>query len=114
VRRWHGHRLVGIDSSLIHLPNIRIGLLRADSGFADESFFGTAQEAGLAFIVVAPLTRPIQRLCRHADGRDGPAQGRRGLSPITDFPLCQCRAEGENRDRLFDPGLRTARVCRVA
>jgi hypothetical protein len=48
-------------------PHIRIGLLRADSGFADESVLCAAEEAGLAFIVVARLTSPVQKFCRHAD-----------------------------------------------
>jgi hypothetical protein len=54
--------------------HIRIGLLRADSGFADENFFCAAEQAGLAFIVVAPLTSPIQRLCRHTDAHWQPTE----------------------------------------
>jgi Transposase DDE domain group 1 len=51
-------------ATLRGLPShIRIGLLRADSGFGDQSFLCAAQEAGLAFIVVARLSSPIQRLC---------------------------------------------------
>jgi hypothetical protein len=57
-----------LRATLQGLPtHIRIGLLRADSGFADESFLCAAQEAGLAFIVVARLTSPVQKFCRHAD-----------------------------------------------
>jgi hypothetical protein len=57
-----------LRATLQALPaHIRIGLLRADTGFADESVLRAAQEAGLAFIVVARLTSPVQRLCRHAD-----------------------------------------------
>jgi len=57
-----------LRATLQGLPaHIRIGLLRADSGFADESVLCAAEEAGLAFIVVARLTRPVQKLCRHAD-----------------------------------------------
>lgn len=64
-----------LRATLQGLPaHIRVGLLRADSGFADESFFGTAEQAGLAFIVVAPLTRPIQRLCRHTDAHWQPTE----------------------------------------
>ena len=46
---------------------IRIGRLRADSGFANESFLCAADGAGLVFIVAARLTSPVQRFCRHAD-----------------------------------------------
>jgi hypothetical protein len=57
-----------LRATLQGLPtHIRIGLLRADGGFGDESFLRAAEEAGLAFIVVARLTEPVQRFCRHAD-----------------------------------------------
>ena len=57
-----------LRATLQGLPaHIRIGLLRADTGFADESVLRVAEEAGLAFIVVARLTSPVQKLCRHAD-----------------------------------------------
>ena len=57
-----------LRATLQMLPaHIRIGLLRADTGFADESVLCAAEEAGLAFIVVARLTSPVQKLCRHAD-----------------------------------------------
>lgn len=50
------------------LPShIRVGLVRADSGFGDESFLGAAESLGLKFIVVARLTQTLQTLCRHAD-----------------------------------------------
>jgi hypothetical protein len=64
-----------LRATLQGLPaHIRIGLLRADSGFADESFLCAAEEAGLAFIVVARLTSPVQRLCRHADAHWQPTE----------------------------------------
>ena len=54
--------------TLSSLPSqIQVGLLRADSGFGDESFLATADSLGLKFIVVARLTRRWQTLCRHAD-----------------------------------------------
>jgi hypothetical protein len=57
-----------LRATLQELPaHIRIGLLRADTGFADESVLCAAEEAGLAFILVARLTSPVQKLCRHAD-----------------------------------------------
>jgi len=55
-------------------PHIRLGLLWADSGFGDESFLRTAEEAGLAFIVVARLTGPGQKFCRHADAHWQPTE----------------------------------------
>jgi hypothetical protein len=64
-----------LRATLQGLPaHIRIGLLRADSGFADESFLCAAEEAGLAFIVVARLTGPVQRFCRHADAHWQPTE----------------------------------------
>jgi len=64
-----------LRATLQGLPaHIRIGLLRADSGFADESFLCAAQEAGLAFIVVARLTSPVQKFCRHADAQWQPTE----------------------------------------
>ena len=64
-----------LRATLQGLPaHIRVGLLRADSGFADESVLCAAQEAGLAFIVVARLTSPVQKLCRHADAHWQPTE----------------------------------------
>ncbi len=48
-------------------PHIRVGLVRADSGFADESFLSVLQEQGLDFIVVARFWRNLPGLCRHSD-----------------------------------------------
>jgi len=44
-----------------------MGLVRADRGFVDGNFFGTAEQVGLIVIVMVPLTSPIQRFGRHSD-----------------------------------------------
>jgi len=46
---------------------VRVGLVRGDSGFGDASMQEAAEELGLKFIFVARLTRPVQKLCRHDD-----------------------------------------------
>jgi hypothetical protein len=54
--------------TLAQLPShIRIGLVRADSGFADESFLSVVEEHGLDYIVVARFWRHVPSLCRHSD-----------------------------------------------
>lgn len=47
--------------------HVRIGLLRADSGFSHESVLQAAEGLGLRYIMAARLTQPVQALCRHAD-----------------------------------------------
>jgi Transposase DDE domain group 1 len=55
--------------TLAQMPrHIRVGLLRADSGFGEESFLQACEELSLKYIVVARLTRKVQSLCRHEDG----------------------------------------------
>jgi hypothetical protein len=57
-----------LRTTLEQLPShIRVGLLRADSGFGDASFLEAAEQEALSYIVVARLTQPLQSLCRHAD-----------------------------------------------
>lgn len=57
-----------LRTTVAGLPSqVRLGLVRADSGFGHESFMGAAGELGLNFIVVARLTQPIQSQCRHQD-----------------------------------------------
>jgi hypothetical protein len=54
--------------TLAQLPrHLRVGLLRADSGFGDESFLQTCEELAMKYIVVARLTQKVQSLCRHDD-----------------------------------------------
>jgi hypothetical protein len=46
-------------------PYIRVGLVRADSGFSHESVLCTPEERRLEYVMATRLTRPIQSLCRH-------------------------------------------------
>lgn len=64
--------------TLAQLPvHLRVSLLRADSGFGDESFLGACEELKLSYIVVARLTQKVQSLCRHDDAhwRDTGVEG---------------------------------------
>jgi hypothetical protein len=57
-----------LRATIRRLPaQVRVGLLRGDSGFGDASMQECAEELGLQFIFVAKLTRPVQALCRHDD-----------------------------------------------
>ena len=57
-----------LRTTLAQLPShIRLGLLRADSGFGDGAFLATCEELKLPYIVVARLRRTVQSLCRHDD-----------------------------------------------
>jgi hypothetical protein len=47
--------------------HVRIGLVRADSGFGAEPVFEAAERLGLAYIMAQRLTRPVQAVCRHDD-----------------------------------------------
>jgi hypothetical protein len=47
--------------------HVRIGMIRADSGFSHASVLQSAENLGLQYIVAARLTQPVQALCRHAD-----------------------------------------------
>ena len=40
---------------------VRVGLVRGDSGFGDPSVQDAAEELGCKFIFVARLTRPVQK-----------------------------------------------------
>jgi hypothetical protein len=67
-----------LRATCAQLPaHIRIGLLRADAGFGDESFLGACEELKLSYIVVARLTQKVQSLCRHDDAhwRDTGVEG---------------------------------------
>ena len=64
-----------LRATLQGLPkHIRIGLLRADSGFANAHFLEAVEAAGLAFIVVARLPGPVQQFCRHDDAHWQPTE----------------------------------------
>ena len=50
---------------LARLPGwVRLGLVRADSGFCDEAWLQLLEEKGLPYIVVGRLYEPVQRLIR--------------------------------------------------
>ena len=50
---------------LANLPkHIRLRLVRADSGFCVDAWLSLLESLGLAYIVVAKLNKPLQRLCR--------------------------------------------------
>jgi hypothetical protein len=55
-----------LRTTVAQLPShIRLGLLRADSGFGDGAFLAACEELKLPYIVVARLTQKVQSLCRH-------------------------------------------------
>jgi len=57
-----------LRQTLRRLPaQVRVGLVRGDSGFGDAGVQEAAEQLGLKFIFVARLTRPVQSLCRHED-----------------------------------------------
>ena len=57
-----------LRQTVTRMPShIRIGLLRGDAGFGQNSVMEAAEELGLKFILVAKLTQKIQSLCRHDD-----------------------------------------------
>jgi Transposase DDE domain group 1 len=54
--------------TLAQMPqHVRVSLLRADSGFSDESFLQACEELAMKYIVVARLTQKVQSLYRHED-----------------------------------------------
>ena len=50
-----------LESTLHHLGNKVVGLLRADSGFFDEAVMTALEGKNIAYIIAARLTRPLQR-----------------------------------------------------
>ena len=57
-----------LRTTVAQLPShLRLGLLRADSGFGQASFLDAAEELKLSYIIVARLTQAVQSLCRHQD-----------------------------------------------
>jgi DNA-directed RNA polymerase subunit N (RpoN/RPB10) len=57
-----------LQATLRQLPaHVRIGLVRADSGFYCTRLLGELEAQGLDYIVVARLQQNLQKLCRHAD-----------------------------------------------
>jgi len=55
-----------LRQTVMALPKqVRIGLVRGDSGFGDRSVQEVCESMGLKFIFVARLTQKVQTLCRH-------------------------------------------------
>tara|TARA_B100001971_G_C18201714_1_gene545039 strand:+ start:137 stop:1495 length:1359 start_codon:yes stop_codon:yes gene_type:complete len=55
-------------SLLAQLPSqIRISLVRADSGFVNEKLFELLDSKGIAYVVASALYANVKRLCRHDD-----------------------------------------------
>lgn len=46
-------------------PQVKIGLVRADSGFCTAKMIAQLEVAGLPYIMTAALRSPVQALCRH-------------------------------------------------
>jgi hypothetical protein len=64
-----------LRQSVQRLPaQVRVGLVRGDSGFGDASVQEAAESLDLKFIFVARLTQPVQKLCRHDDTHWQPTQ----------------------------------------
>ena len=57
-----------LESTLHHLGDKIVGLPRADSGFFDETVLSFLEDKGIAYIVAARLTQPLQRALYHATG----------------------------------------------
>ena len=72
LRPGHAHSanniLQFLESTLHHLGDKIVGLLRADSGFFDETVLSFLEDKGIAYIVAARLTQPLQRALYHATG----------------------------------------------
>lgn len=46
-------------------PGVRIGLVRADSGFCTEKMLARLEAENLSYVMTAALRSPVQALCRH-------------------------------------------------
>ncbi len=57
-----------LESTLHHLSDKVVGLLRADSGFFDESVFSMLESKQILYIIAARLTQPLQRTIYQATG----------------------------------------------
>ena len=57
-----GHNVAAfLETTLHHLGEKRVGLLRADSGFSDAAFLGLLEDKALPYIVALKLNQPLQR-----------------------------------------------------
>jgi hypothetical protein len=57
-----------LESTLHHLGDKGVGLLRADSGFFDEAMFLALEGKHIPYIIAARLTQPLQRRIYQATG----------------------------------------------
>jgi hypothetical protein len=57
-----------LESTLHHLGEKVVGLLRADSGFFDEAIFSMLGGQRIPYIIAARLTQPLQRTIYQASG----------------------------------------------
>ena len=63
-----GHAAELVRSLLDRLPaQIRIGLVRADSGFVDKKLFDLLENRGIRYVVARALAPNIKAICRHDD-----------------------------------------------
>jgi hypothetical protein len=59
---------VFLGDTLARLPqDLRIGLVRADSGFCTEKMLARLETENLSYVMAAALRSPVQALCRHDD-----------------------------------------------
>jgi hypothetical protein len=87
-RPGHAHSanniLQFLESTLHHLGDKAVGLLRADSGFFDEAVFSLLEGKRIPYIIAARLTQPLQRLLYQANGWWALAPGRE----LTEMSYC--------------------------
>jgi Transposase DDE domain group 1 len=57
-----------LESTLHHLGDKIVGLLRADSGFFDETILSALEDKCIPYIIAARLTQPLQRAIYQATG----------------------------------------------
>lgn len=64
-----------LGDTLARLPeHVRIGLVRADSGFCTQRMIEELERRGLSYIMTAALRAPVRSLCRHDDSAWTPTE----------------------------------------
>lgn len=64
-----------LGDTLARLPgHVRIGLVRADSGFCTQRMVEELERRGLSYILTAALRAPVRTLCRHDDAAWTPTE----------------------------------------
>jgi Transposase DDE domain group 1 len=64
-----------LGDTLARLPApVRIGLVRADSGFCTQRMLGELERRQLSYIMTAALRAPVRTLCRHDDSAWTPTE----------------------------------------